>query len=151
MKQESEPNPEYHEKTFDDKKRELVRYALAAKEAGDFKKEMSFWMEASTLHLQNEFEIDKLTTIESVHLRDMTEQVIKEQAEQVTKKDELQKEGDRKGAWLADLSTYGDLDDEIIERWLFELYGITRDQIPGEIDGPFKEYLRRLRENAHKP
>lgn len=70
---------------------------------------------------------------------------------QEAKRDKLFKEGDHHGSRLASLQTYEDLNKEIVARWLFKLYGIIREQIPGKIiDDKFKEYLRRLRENAHK-
>ncbi|MFA5886810.1 MAG: hypothetical protein WC863_03455 [Patescibacteria group bacterium] len=125
--------------------------ATEAKRAGDNKLEKGFWIEASKLQLKDEFGVENLTTIEGVHLRRITEKVMDEQQLQETKRDRLSKEGDSHGAWLADFAAYEDLNEEIVTRWLLELYGVTRKEIPGKInDDKFKEYLRRLRENAHK-
>ena len=110
--------------------RQLVRAAINAKENGNESEQTRLWMEISKLHLKNELDIDNLTTIEGVHLHQITEQVVKEQIEQTTKRDRLQKEGDTGGAWLANLAAYGDLDDEIVDRLLLELYGIREEDIP---------------------
>lgn len=53
---------------------------------------------------------------------------------------------------MADLAVYEDLYKEVAERWMIELYGISKESIPGGIiDEAFKEYLRILREKSHKP
>lgn len=131
--------------------RELIFAAINAKEAGDKTRELQLWLEASKVWLKEKFGIEDLTTIEGAHLRRIAEKVIEEQAELESERDRLLQTGDREGAWRANLATYDDLNDEVVERWLLELYEINRKQIPGTIDEPFKEYLKRLREKSHKP
>ena len=86
-----------------------------------FKKEIQKQLEIAKKGMSRGWGIEELTNIELFHLRKITEDCVKQWAEEEV----LQREGKFKDAWRNRIQ----LPHEIMLRWLHELYGISKNEL----------------------
>ncbi len=100
-------------------------------------------------HLSEKWGIENLSTIEGVRLRQIVEAGMKQRQKELAllSKKEISVKGNDTD-WLLQRTV------EYTARWLNELYNIRDIDVTdrtGKISEEIKEYIRRLRDKAHKP
>ena len=111
------------------------------------KKWTNHYVQEAEENLENMLGQANLSTIEKAKLREIAENCFKQKLEEIILY--------HKGEMPADKMI--DVQNEIVYRWLWEIYDIKRSDIPGRpfgnetLDVPedFREYLRRLRGDSH--
>ena len=86
-----------------------------------FKKEVKKQLEAAKEYMHAGWGVEDLTTIENFHLRHITEDCVKQYGEEEV----LQKQGKFEHASANRIQ----LPQEIVLRWLYELYGISKNEL----------------------
>lgn len=134
----------------EEKNRVLVLEALEAMHGDDEKEKTRAWKRAAESVLEQRYGILDMSNIEQAYLLEITGQVLEEQKETERRCMELLEKEEDAASQSAGLALFGEIEKEIAERWMWETLGIDRDRIPGGIiDDAFKEYVRRLRDEAH--
>lgn len=125
----------------------LKRFEKMLSDPEHIKKRTEYYTKEAERILKNMFGQDNFSDIEKVKLREIAENTYRQGLEElilIQKKEMLAINGI-------------DVRQEVVYRWLWELYGINRSDIPGESYGnetlnvpeDFREYLRRLRKDSH--